>query len=165
MLFCDSNVIKVWGEWKLAYFKLISRKNLFVLALYVCCISNNFGSFSIFFPFSLWAVKKKQNGFEAKSFAKCFALSYCLFAMALNQVHKWENGFGSLSEARSADCCIWTPGALLGFAGGRHFILIISKALGAHAAVLRMRDLILSEVTGSCPSSHPANKGLTLWNP
>ena len=115
---------------------VISKRQFYcktsVLALYFCWISSNFGSFSIFlFAFSLWAVKKKWNGFEVKSFTKCFGLSYCLFAMALNQVRKWENAFGSLSETRNADCCVWTTGALLAFAGGRHFILIISKALGA----------------------------------
>lgn len=55
---------------------------------------------------------KKLNSFEAKSFMKCFALSYCLFAMALDQVHKRENGLGSPSEARSADGSVWTTGAL-----------------------------------------------------
>lgn len=91
------------------------------------------GSFLVFLlPFSLWAVKK-LNGFEAKSFTKCFALRYCLFAVAVNQVHKWENALGSLREARSAECSIWTAGAVLGFAGGRHFLLIIWKA---HAAVV-----------------------------
>lgn len=165
MLFCDSNVIRVWGEWKLTYFNLISRKNFFVLALYFCCISNNFGSFSVFFPFSLWAVKKNQNSFEAKSFAKCFALSYCLFAMALNQVHKWENGFWLPEWGQKCWLLHLNSWGSPGVCRRRHFILIISKALGAHAAMLQMRDLILSEVTGSCPSSHPTNKGLTLWTP
>lgn len=135
-----------------------------VLALYFCCISSNFGSFSVFlFAFSLWAVKKNEMVLK-QSFTKCFGLSFCLFAMALNQFHKWEDAFSSLSETRSADRCVWTTGALLGFAGGRHFITIISKASGARASVLQMRDLVLSEVTGSCPSS----KGLTLqapWHP
>lgn len=113
MLFCDNYVIKGWGEWKLrTNFKLISMKT----PLFLSFISRHSPSFWVIFnlpfPSLFMGCFKKLNSFEAKSFIKCFALSCCLFAMALSQVHKWENGFGSPSEARSADGSFWTTGAL-----------------------------------------------------